>query len=88
MLLGKEKTTQDYIIELLARGESDISTLHNFILQSKQITRPAIYDQLKKLIGDGIVIKNKTRYVLSNEWKNKLCSFLHNNQYPSLQEGE
>ncbi len=88
MLLGKEKTTQDYIIEFLAKAPQKIDAIHKYISLHKPITRPAIYDQLKKLIHDGIILKNKTSYVISNEWVERMRDFFSGTNLPILKEGE
>ncbi len=88
MLFGKEKTTQDYIVEFLAKKPQNISALHKHLLQHRSITRPAIYDQLRKLIHDGVILKQKTEYVLSNEWVEKIRDFFSGVGLPQLEAGE
>lgn len=88
MLKGKNKTIQDYIIELLAKGNQDIQGIETYIKKFRSITRPAIYDQLRKLRNDGIILKNKTRYFLSREWINSISNLFTSFDAPILQEGE
>ncbi len=88
MLLGKEKTTQDYIVECLAKKPQKIDAIQKYISHYKKITRPAIYDQLRKLISDGVILKNKTEYFISNEWVEKIRDFFAGTGIPHLNEGE
>ena len=88
MLQGKNKTDQDYIIECLAKGSQDITGIYNYIRKHRTITRPAIYDQLRKLRVDGIILKNKTKYLLSKEWIDSLQQVFTSFDAPILKEGE
>lgn len=90
MLLSSQKSIEDFVIEALATKNltaGQLLFLHN--AHQKQVTLQAIYKALHKLILEGVLLKHKDEYVLSNIWKQKIMLLLDQKQtVPTLKEME
>lgn len=88
MLLGTQKTTDDLIIELLADGSQTGKAVFNHVHNTKSISKQSVYERLRNLINQDIILKIKTKYFLNNEWVDKIDNLFTNYNAPSLVVGE
>ena len=86
--MGNKKTTEDRIIEFLASGGNTSSDIHQHLNNHKKITKQSLYEQLRKLISEEILIKVKDKYFLSIDWIESLRGLLKSFDAPILSEGE
>lgn len=90
MLVSTSHSLEDFIIENLAtQSTTALWLLENHNLSHKKVTLQAIYKVLKKLSGEGIVLKYKDTYSLNNVWKRDVISLLEQTEtFPQLNSGE
>lgn len=89
MLLGSRKTTEERIVEHLAQaGGSTAASIREHLCQHKEITKQSVYEQLRKLIAEGVLFKTKGEYFLDSDWLESLREMVNSIQAPRLDEGE
>jgi len=88
MIGSSHKTSEDLIIEYLAKRPQTAENIHKNISKKRSISLQAVYDQLRKLVDSGVLLKTKTKYVLSSEWTEKLRSLFVVSNGPIINEGE
>ena len=88
MLMGIKKNTEDNIIEFLSLGGNTTAAIHSYIEKNKQISKQSLYEQLRKLIAENIVIKVKDKYFLSIDWIESIHGLFKSFDAPLLSEGE
>lgn len=90
MIYSGTKTTEDSIIELLAVQNATVAAIHDSLSSSgKSISIQALYDAVRSLMLDGVVLKHKKICSLSAEWKRRVADNLQTySGFPRLEEGD
>lgn len=90
MLFSSDESIKERIVRLLLKKDQSVkSLLVSLRDENIVITIQAIYKTLRILIKDEIVLKRKTLYSLSQDWRNKVVYELTKTNNPlNLSEGE
>ncbi|MFA6414445.1 MAG: hypothetical protein WC217_03215 [Candidatus Paceibacterota bacterium] len=90
MLLSPSNSLEGFItLNLAARNLTAKELLKTHYLSRGIVTLQAVYKALKKLVGQGIVLKYKDTYSLNNVWKRDVISLLEQGEtFPQLNPGE
>lgn len=89
MLLGTRKTLYDHIIEALLGKPMNVSQIQEYLdTQKIPATIQGVYKALRELIREDIVVKQKTLYLISSVWRNRLNNLVSNRSGFKLLTGE
>ncbi len=90
MIYSEHKETKDNVVEMLLHKRCTVKELHQRLSEKgTTCSLQAVYDAVRSLIHAGVVIKQKTQYVVSSEWKkNVIREFYDIPAEPVLEPGE
>lgn len=89
MIGSKKKSLKEDIVELLVDNQmSSKRILTSLKSTGYDVTIQAVYKQLKILLNEEVVLKNKKEYFVSNEWKRSLITLLSDQDFIFPNEGE
>lgn len=92
MLFSSKETVKDLIIKELLNKEETAENIRNIIVDKykRQITIFGVYKILEKLKVEEIITKADKKYVVSEEWRNRVIEKLSKkeNDFIELEEGE
>ncbi len=77
MILGSIKSIEDIVIEKLGEGSTSVKALWTDINQVEPTSIQAVYKSLRKLLKDGVIVKNHSKVALNQEWVNKVGRLLN-----------
>lgn len=88
MILGSQKTSEDLVVELLSGGGQTGKAIFLHLNKIKKISKQSVYERLRALTDQDIVLKTKTKYFLNNAWVNDIQKMFNSYNAPVLKEGE
>jgi DNA-binding Lrp family transcriptional regulator len=88
MLRGINKNTDDYIVEFLAEGGYSGKKIVNHLNDIKSISKQSVYERIRKLVDQKIILKIKTKYYLNNAWVDSVRQLFDSFNTPLIKEGE
>ena len=90
MLLGRNESTEDAIVRLLAHSEKEVKDLHGLLEKEheKKISIQAVYKAVNGLLEDAILVKKGKTHMVNKEWAQSLVRRFESAETPALSEGE
>ena len=89
-MIGSDiKTLKEMIVELLIIKPKTCKEIFNILKKNRpEISIQAIYKQLNSLLKEKVILKQSSRYFISNEWKHALLSLISQENFTLPQAEE
>lgn len=85
MIYGSKKSLEDRIVEILAKNDASMTSLHQILIEEKEsVSLRAIYKSVHGLIDAGVVLKFGKRITLNQEWTRRVGETLGSVSIPNF----